>query len=114
MKAALKAGKPVVVSMGDLAASGGYYIAAAADKIFVNKASIVGSIGVVGGNSNAFTSYDQTAYVNTIPASNLEMALYLEADRMSSFKVNDEIYRTERKVVAAALGAFFARALPGA
>src|SRR5204863_668372 len=46
-------------------------------------------IGVVGGNSNAFTSYDQTAYVNTIPASNLEMALYLEADRMSSFKVND-------------------------
>src|SRR5678816_1969592 len=57
-------------------------------------------IGVVGGNSNAFTSYDQTAYVNTIPASNLEMALYLEADRMSSFKVNDDIFKIERGVVS--------------
>src|SRR3982751_3113464 len=57
-------------------------------------------IGIVGGNSNAFTAYDQTAYVNTIPASNLEMALYLEADRMASFKVNGDIYKTERKVVA--------------
>ena len=57
-------------------------------------------IGQVGGRSNAFTSFDQTTYVNTVPAENLEMVLYLEADRMSSFKVNDEIYRTERKVVA--------------
>jgi zinc protease len=57
-------------------------------------------IGVVGGNSNAFTSFDQTTYVNTIPSNHLEMALYLEADRMSSFKVNENIYKTERKVVA--------------
>src|ERR687893_1722 len=57
-------------------------------------------IGAVGGNSNAFTSYDQTVYVNTIPSNHLEMALYLEADRMASFKVNEEIYKTERKVVA--------------
>lgn len=41
------AGKPVVVSMGDVAASGGYYIAAAADKIFANGATLTGSIGVV-------------------------------------------------------------------
>src|SRR4051794_26773489 len=57
-------------------------------------------VNEVGGISNAFTSFDQTTYVNTVPAENLEMVLYLEADRMSSFKVNDEIYRTERKVVA--------------
>src|SRR5215217_6165749 len=57
-------------------------------------------IGVVGGNSNAFTSFDQTVYVNTIPSNHLEMALYLEADRMSSFKVDENIYKTERKVVA--------------
>src|SRR4051794_37919652 len=57
-------------------------------------------IGIVGGSSNAFTSYDQTTYVNTIPANSVEMALYLEADRMSSFKVNDNIFQTERKVVA--------------
>src|SRR5688572_26698681 len=57
-------------------------------------------IGVVGGNSNAFTSFDQTVYVNTLPSNHLEMALYLEADRMASFKVSEDIYKTERKVVA--------------
>ncbi len=57
-------------------------------------------IGMVGGISNAFTSFDQTVYVNTIPSNHLDMALYLEADRMSSFKVSEEIYKTERKVVA--------------
>jgi len=56
-------------------------------------------IGMVGGNSNAFTSFDQTVYVNTLPSNNVEMALYLEADRMASFKVSAEVYRTERKVV---------------
>jgi zinc protease len=54
----------------------------------------------VGGTSNAFTSFDQTTYINTIPSNHLEMALYLEADRMASFKVDEEIFATERKVVA--------------
>ena len=40
------AGKPVVVSMGDYAASGGYYIAANADSIFAEPTTITGSIGV--------------------------------------------------------------------
>jgi protease IV len=39
--------KPLHVVVEDLCASGGYYVAAAADRIFVNKASIVGSIGVL-------------------------------------------------------------------
>ena len=39
--------KPLYVVVEEMCASGGYYIAAAADKIFVNKASIVGSIGVM-------------------------------------------------------------------
>ena len=39
--------KPLYVVVDDMCASGGYYIAAGADKIFVNKASIVGSIGVL-------------------------------------------------------------------
>ena len=43
-----KAGKPVVVSMGDLAASGGYYIACQADSIFAEPGTITGSIGVFG------------------------------------------------------------------
>ncbi len=42
------AGKPLVVSMGDLAASGGYYISCAADKIFASPNTITGSIGVFG------------------------------------------------------------------
>lgn len=43
-----QAGKPVVVSMGDLAASGGYYIACHADSIFAEENTITGSIGVFG------------------------------------------------------------------
>ncbi len=41
--------KPFVVSMGDVAASGGYYIAMGADRIFADPGTITGSIGVVGG-----------------------------------------------------------------
>ena len=40
--------KPLVVSMGDYAASGGYYIACAADKIIANPTTLTGSIGVFG------------------------------------------------------------------
>jgi protease-4 len=42
------AGKPVVVSMGDLAASGGYWISMAADQVIADPATITGSIGVFG------------------------------------------------------------------
>lgn len=44
-----KSGKPVVVSMGDVAASGGYYISMGADRIFAEPGTLTGSIGVVGG-----------------------------------------------------------------
>jgi len=40
-------GKPVVVSMGDVAASGGYYISVYADKIVANPGTLTGSIGVI-------------------------------------------------------------------
>ena len=42
-------GKKVVVSMGSMAASGGYYVAASADSIIANRSTITGSIGVFGG-----------------------------------------------------------------
>jgi len=45
----LKTEKPVWVSVGNMAASGGYYVLSAGDKVFVNPSSVVGSIGVVGG-----------------------------------------------------------------
>jgi protease-4 len=41
--------KPVIVSVGEMAASGGYYIASAANSIYAEPESIVGSVGVVGG-----------------------------------------------------------------
>jgi protease-4 len=44
--------KPVVVSMGDVAASGGYYVAAAADRVLAEAGTLTGSIGVVGGKVN--------------------------------------------------------------
>lgn len=43
-----KKAKPIIVSMGDVAASGGYYIACAADSIFAQPTTITGSIGVFG------------------------------------------------------------------
>lgn len=46
VKSARKEGKKVIVSMGSVAASGGYYIAAAADKIVANPGTLTGSIGV--------------------------------------------------------------------
>ncbi|MEO2099369.1 MAG: signal peptide peptidase SppA [Flavobacteriaceae bacterium] len=49
----VKTTKPVIVSMGDVAASGGYYIAAGADHIFADPLSITGSIGVFATLPNA-------------------------------------------------------------
>ncbi len=42
-------GKPVVVSMGSVAASGGYYVSTGADEIVANESTITGSIGIFGG-----------------------------------------------------------------
>jgi len=47
--------KPVVITMGDIAASGGYYIASAADTIFANPGTLTGSIGVI---TSYFNFYD--------------------------------------------------------
>src|SRR4029077_14431887 len=43
-----EAGKPVIVSMGDLAASGGYYVSAPADLVFAEPSTVTGSIGIFG------------------------------------------------------------------
>jgi protease-4 len=57
---ALKAaGKPVVVSMGDLAASGGYWISMNADRIYADESTITGSIGIFGMIPNLTRSLDK-------------------------------------------------------
>lgn len=51
--------KPVIVSMGDVAASGGYYLACAGDVIVAGPATITGSIGVFGGKLNVLGLYQK-------------------------------------------------------
>jgi protease-4 len=51
--------KPVIVSVGSMAASGGYYLASAGDKIYADSSAIVGSIGVVGGKFVLKDLYDK-------------------------------------------------------
>ncbi|NEQ50172.1 MAG: hypothetical protein F6K11_08585 [Leptolyngbya sp. SIO3F4] len=57
--------KPVYVSVGNMAASGGYYIAVSGDRIFVNPSSIVGSIGVVGGKVATAGVFDKL-HINVV------------------------------------------------
>jgi len=56
---AIRSHKPLVVSVGDMAASGGYYLASAGTTVFADATSIVGSIGVVGGKIAADHALDR-------------------------------------------------------
>src|SRR3954469_3574095 len=52
-----------------------------------------------GGNLNGTTSSDRTNYFEMLPASELPLALWLEADRMKSLNVSEENFENQRKVV---------------
>ncbi|PKL75958.1 MAG: signal peptide peptidase SppA, partial [Candidatus Melainabacteria bacterium HGW-Melainabacteria-1] len=56
----------VVAAMGDVAASGGYYIAAAADKIYANPATLTGSIGVIAQFTKVQGLYDKVGLDTTV------------------------------------------------
>ena len=58
--------------------------------------SIVSSVG---GRSNAYTTEDTTVFWQTLPAQYMPLALWLEADRMATLRVEDEAFRREREVV---------------
>ena len=58
--------------------------------------SIVASVG---GRSNAYTTEDTTVFWQTLPAQHLPLALWLEADRMATLRVDDVAFRREREVV---------------
>jgi protease-4 len=65
----LAAAKPLVVSVGDMAASGGYYLSCAGTKIVAEPTSIVGSIGVVGGKLALGRALDEVGiHAETIAA----------------------------------------------
>ena len=58
--------KPVVVSMGDVAASGGYYVAMGSDAIVAQPGTITGSIGVFGGKFSLRGLYDKIGVTKEI------------------------------------------------
>lgn len=58
--------KPIIASMGDVAASGGYYIAMGADKIFAEPGTLTGSIGVVGGKMALEKLYAKIGITTTV------------------------------------------------
>ena len=59
VRARKEKGKPVIASMGDTAASGGYYVAAGADEILAEPSTITGSIGVFLGHFDASALFDK-------------------------------------------------------
>tara|TARA_B110000037_G_scaffold222938_1_gene300697 strand:+ start:66341 stop:68092 length:1752 start_codon:yes stop_codon:yes gene_type:complete len=104
----LKAEKPFVVSMGDVAASGGYYIACGGDRIIAEPTTITGSIGVFG----------------TIPnVSGLADRIGINAERVSTNKqaqgyslyepITDEFYDEQSQGVEEVYAAFLSRVAAG-
>ena len=84
------AGKPVIVSMGDVAASGGYWIAMGADEVISNAATITGSIGIFG----LFPTFQDSLAslgIYTDGVGTAPQAGSLRADRALSEPVKDQV-----------------------
>lgn len=100
------AGKPVLISMGSVAASGGYWMAAGGDEIWATPTTITGSIGVFG----AFPTLEKTLNnlgIHTDGVGTTELSGALRADRPLSPKVStiiqlsvDNIYHRFIRLVA--------------
>jgi len=56
-------------------------------------------IASIGGQSNAFTTEDETTFWETAPSQYLPLLLWLEADRMATLRINNETFVSEREVV---------------
>jgi zinc protease len=56
-------------------------------------------ISSVGGDANAYTTEDETVFWETVPAQYLPLALWLEADRMATLRVDEATFTGEREVV---------------
>ncbi|MEN8811247.1 MAG: signal peptide peptidase SppA [Flavobacteriales bacterium] len=104
-----KSGKKVVVSMGDLAASGGYYISCNADRIFAQENTITGSIGVFGVVPNAQKLMNEKVGITFDRAKTNE-----HADLMSFTKpLTDEEYSVIQKEVDRIYDDFISRVAEG-
>ena len=103
---AVNAVKPVIISMGSVAASGGYYMAAGGQKIFADATTITGSIGVIGMLPNldgmkdkwgvSFHTITQTNRANVIGGRKMTAA-----DQSYMQATVEDVYRTFKSRVAA-------------
>lgn len=75
--------KPVVVSMSDVAASGGYWIATGASRIFADRATFTGSIGVVSTRFNLAGTYEKLGIASSVVQRGENADLFLESERLS-------------------------------
>ena len=92
-----KTKKPVVVSMSDVAASGGYYIAAGANKIVAQPSTITGSIGVFAGKPVIKGFYDWLGISNEYVLRGKEAGMFRETEKFTPeerTKFEDLIKRT--------------------
>ena len=85
----LRAKKKVVVSMGNLAASGGYYISAAADRIFASPGTLTGSIGVI------FLHFNVRGLLETVKVEETTVKSGTYKDTLSPFRPLEEKDRNE-------------------
>ena len=56
-------------------------------------------ISSIGGQSNAYTTEDATVFWETVPAQYLPLVLWLEADRLATLRIDEDVFKTEREVV---------------
>ena len=56
-------------------------------------------ISSIGGQSNAYTTEDATVFWETVPAQYLPLVLWLEADRLATLRIEEDVFKTEREVV---------------
>jgi protease-4 len=90
----LRQKKPLVVSIGDMAASGGMYLASAGDFIFAEPMSIVGSIGVVGGKIGVGEALEKIGvHAETFPANTQKPGAAVRASYESAFTRWDDATR---------------------
>jgi len=82
-------GKPVIASMSDVAASGGYYMAMACDTVFAEPLTLTGSIGVITGKFNLKKLYERIGFNREV----LSKGRYAEVDADNrSFTKDEESY----------------------
>ena len=56
-------------------------------------------ISSIGGQSNAYTTEDATVFWETVPAQYLPLVLWLEADRLATLRIDEDVFKTEREIV---------------